>query len=1073
VLGELKDFQRRTVDYVFRRMFLDPDLTRRFLVADEVGLGKTLIAKGVVAKTVDLLRRGQDRVDIVYVCSNQDIAAQNIRRLRIEGFTSFASATRLTLLPLQVRDLQRETGRLQVNFISFTPGTTDTQGNRTGRKDERRLIFHMLRGALPNVDSRGFLNALRASATHERWIDYVKGLTARDYDAEIADEYRRTVIADEALLADIVEVAEAARDRRRTLTDEEQEKSKAVVGRLRHALSKTCLGALQPDLVILDEFQRFAELLSHPDENPSAELAHELFNSSTTLRILLLSATPYKMYASADDHEDHHGEFLRTVQFLYQQDETSIARLKADISALRGLLIEALTPEVLPRYLPIKARMESTLRAVMCRTERVSSTVRADAMVSELILVPELVAQDLRQLRALELLGQRMGQHDTIEFWKSSPYLLNFMREYQYKEEFRKHATEHPEAVRELLDPCLGHLTPGRVEAYRRIDPANARLRTFVEELHAGGLFDLVWMPPSMAYWEPEGAYARAGSVSKQLVFSAWNVVPDALAALLSYEAERHILDRRASAIRYSSLGKRIRARLVFPMKDGHPGGMLGLMLMFPAVRLAGLVDPFRLVAATGESLGYARTRELVVERLRPLAMGLVDRSVTSGPEDARWYWVVLARLELSSPAVRQWCENRWQEVAEVGRDADDDLAAAHHSHFDRHAWYWREAFDASPSGLGRVPDDLLEVLADVALCAPATCALRSLSRVWDPLDPAVVQALMSAAAQVAWGLRSQFNSPRTIALIQELEDDESYWRQVLRYCAEGNLQAVLDEYVHTLSESLAVDAGKGEDAERLAQHMYQALSVRTASLQTDDVRGEEGRIEIEPFPLRLRSHFAVRFGARSDDEGSGARKEVVQAAFNSPFAPFVLTSTSVGQEGLDFHSWCHSVVHWNLPSNPVDLEQREGRVHRYKGYAVRKNVAQRFGCPARRGLDVDERDPWQLMFQLAALAKPAGATDLIPYWVFEVDGGARVERRVMALPLSRDEVRYRRLRRSLALYRLVFAQPRQDDLMACLQEGAEDDQDLEWTRKLCIDLEPLGSCDPQLPQANQVPKSA
>ena len=65
-----------------------------------------------------------------------------------------------------------------------------------------------------------------------------------------------------------------------------------------------------------------------------------------------------------------------------------------------------------------------------------------------------------------------------------------------------------------------------------------------------------------------------------------------------------------------------------------------------------------------------------------------------------------------------------------------------------------------------------------------------------------------------------------------------------------------------------------------------------------------------------------------------------MRTAFNSPFWPFVLATTSVGQEGLDFHQYCHAVVHWNLPANPVDLEQREGRVHRYKGHAIRKNIA-------------------------------------------------------------------------------------------------------------------------------------
>ena len=39
-LAGLKDFQRKTVDYVFKRLYGD-DPTSRFLIADEVGLGKT------------------------------------------------------------------------------------------------------------------------------------------------------------------------------------------------------------------------------------------------------------------------------------------------------------------------------------------------------------------------------------------------------------------------------------------------------------------------------------------------------------------------------------------------------------------------------------------------------------------------------------------------------------------------------------------------------------------------------------------------------------------------------------------------------------------------------------------------------------------------------------------------------------------------------------------------------------------------------------------------------------------------------------------------------------------------
>ena len=98
-LGGLKDFQRRTGDYVFRRMYVDNPAATRFLVADEVGLGKTLVAKGIIAKAVEQLRkRGVKRIDILYVCSNASIALQNLNKLNITDEPTNSFATRLTLL---------------------------------------------------------------------------------------------------------------------------------------------------------------------------------------------------------------------------------------------------------------------------------------------------------------------------------------------------------------------------------------------------------------------------------------------------------------------------------------------------------------------------------------------------------------------------------------------------------------------------------------------------------------------------------------------------------------------------------------------------------------------------------------------------------------------------------------------------------------------------------------------------------------------------------------------------------------------------------------------------------------
>ena len=110
------------------------------------------------------------------------------------------------------------------------------------------------------------------------------------------------------------------------------------------------------------------------------------------------------------------------------------------------------------------------------------------------------------------------------------------------------------------------------------------------------------------------------------------------------------------------------------------------------------------------------------------------------------------------------------------------------------------------------------------------------------------------------------------------------------------------------------------------------------------------------------------------DEGGEVTREDQVRNAFNSPFRPFILASTSVGQEGLDFHLYCRAVYHWNLPSNPVDLEQREGRVHRYKGHVIRHNLAAKYGLWATVG----DNDPWAALFSAAASQRQTGQNELI-----------------------------------------------------------------------------------------------
>ena len=165
VMRGLKDFQRTTVDHVFDRLHA-PGASGRFLVADEVGLGKTLVARGVIAKTIDYLReKGIPRIDIVYICSNGEIARQNINRLKVGNEEHIPLVSRLTLLPRELPRLKAT--KSGVNFISFTPGTSFDLKSGLGQAEERVLLSWLLRETWKLGSGRAPINVLQGNSGAE------------------------------------------------------------------------------------------------------------------------------------------------------------------------------------------------------------------------------------------------------------------------------------------------------------------------------------------------------------------------------------------------------------------------------------------------------------------------------------------------------------------------------------------------------------------------------------------------------------------------------------------------------------------------------------------------------------------------------------------------------------------------------------------------------------------------------------------------------------------------------------------------------------------------------------------
>jgi hypothetical protein len=322
-LAPLKVFQRRTVDYVFDRLYGQDDPVRQFLVADEVGLGKTMVARGVIARMIEHLwdTHQADRHPL-HLLEPGDRRPEPQPAER-PGRRELALPTRMTLVPLQLRD-QVGLDANKVNFISLTPGTTFDLRSATGVTQERALLCHLLRDLVTRP--RGLHNLLQVTAGVDGWNRAVDNLTLEGVDKRIIERFRRDVQADRDLFEELERVCELFPRRRDAYPPEMTQPRNSLVARLRAKLSHACVDALQPDLIIMDEFQRFRDLL-HGDSD-AAILARELFDYSGgdghAARTLLLSATPYRMLTLAGDEPDegdHYQDFLETLSFLYGREK--------------------------------------------------------------------------------------------------------------------------------------------------------------------------------------------------------------------------------------------------------------------------------------------------------------------------------------------------------------------------------------------------------------------------------------------------------------------------------------------------------------------------------------------------------------------------------------------------------------------------------------------------------------------------------------------------------------------------------------------------------------------------------
>lgn len=1085
VLSQLKPFQRRTVEWAFSRLFPADGgpCSGRFLVADEVGLGKTLVAKGVLAKTLHHLQDKVGRVDVVYICSNADIAQQNMRRLDIPalGSAAFSAQGRLTLMPLIPRGKDGTPVRASalpptgVNFQALTPGTSLDFRNDPGHGRERALLAMMVTDVLPEVSTTRWRNLFAQQVGHERFEREMQRVSDRYViDANLQQRFsvqlRRRGDDGRTLVDRLREAADLfPRLRAYRHGDPDQKLAASLIADLRRVLAGVCIEALEPDLLILDEFQRFPHLLDGHD--PNAELARQLYEHESGghhVRVLMLSATPYRMSSVGEDAQgaSHHEEFLSMVRFLLRDDTDTLAALTQRLERFNDGL-RSLDPGDTRALESLRDEIQGLLRGVMSRTDRTPTSEQRDAMV---LAPPTPVQPDAAQMLAyvgLQRVARVLDVPDLLEYWRSAPAPFSFLSGYKLRDRLVA-ALDDPD---EALVAALG--TPGLFlggEGAAGAESGHARTAALARSLIDAGLHRIAWLPPSRPGHVLGGPFATLGDAArtKRLLFSSWRMVPRAVST---------VLDGLVTAAQTEAFGE--------PPTRRHEETDGDYLLGYPSTVLARLGHPDAWATAC-EDEGVTPTIDALLAHVTPAIKRQVDAVVarfggdTAGTEDHAWYWMAPALADLLDRA--QGAEG----TPPSATDFDPfDLRAMEQARDGEPTWsrdgvesrraLWRDV-TRGETRLGRPPADLVPVLCRLALAGPAVCALRSLAATDEDLASVTHRQVASG---VAAALLHYLGHERTVLLLGGLYPAErSFATRVLRHAMDGGLQAVLDEYLGVLETDQRLDPGLGRDSlpallARLSQ-MEVALRLKPAVLRPEVLREVDGRWRLVPQAHSLRfARPLLEDGSDGDEREGPTAMTQLRAAFNSPFMPFVLSSTSIGQEGLDFHWYGHAIVHWNLPASPVDFEQRDGRIHRYRNHAVRRNLARDWGGAALQA--APGKAGWDWMFErAAAVAAQAGADagGMRPAWVYRegdcpsavptpewmlaaMGAPARIERHVPVIPHSRDEARLKRMTKAVGTYRMVFAQPRQEDLLAHLErqvgvEGLE-----EVAKRVVIDLRP------------------
>ena len=1074
--NQLKDFQVATVDYVFQRFTDAENLCNRFLVADEVGLGKTLVARGIIQKFYDKAKEeGRKEFRVIYFCSNQSIASQNINKLNIDGGNTLNATDIGRINDLAVKDPDMITGDF-LKIIPLSPNTSIKVSRGGGRDYERAILFHIL---IQNEKlfkyKEKLKKILRLTLNENSWNYFTSkdSWVKENLREVITNQFNEKLNGDKIITENLLAFCEERYNK------QDHYSHRRLIGELRKILATVCVNYLNPDFIILDEFQRFKSIIDKDTESEERLITESLFNNQST-KILLLSATPYKMFALQSDEEDgesHFEEFKFIVDFLLNDTTKQNIFLEAWNEYSKSLLhLEERNWDFIKKE---KKKVETLLRSVIARTERITvsddkNTLLHPSSLNTLWIKPA----DIRNFISADSVASKLKDvNSPVEYCKSSPFPFSFMEGYQLQRTTQKEIAKGNDEIKSALRKSKDSFLPiEKMNDYKPIETPNAKLTYLLNDILYNGGSDLLWIPPSLPYYQFDGAYNGKETFSKTLVFSSWIMVPKMIAALSSYECERLTIgdtkaianaeDRTDRKYFHTGSDRQPKARLRFRIENDNYSTLSHYALLYPCVTLCDLWKPLQ---------QFQPLTELIAETTIQIQSLISNISISefisehSKKDDDRWALIYMLLLDR---------KHKMEQINQFKASENDfdwdwfgksDETSIADEYYKKVFWEvlfaerpkdipaWQLSHGIKPENairqvlldlkLGQPPSDIAKQLAYLTIASPAICSYRLLSAS-TLANKQLDYISFYGAFRIADNFRKFFNVAENIAVVDKHSKFDSYWKNVLAYSAAGNFQAMLDEFANAMVDhNFLWDYSLATKLNKLIALVSDNIGLRTVSVtgHTYDSFIKESKSK------HFRCHFGVALNQSLDNEKDVLRGDSVRDAFNSPFRPFILATTSIGQEGLDFHLYCRKILHWNLPANPVDFEQREGRINRFKNLAIRQNLAVKYRDKLK---SADSSTVWNQLYQLAIDIEKGNKSDLVPFWHVEPQN-IFIERQVPTIPYSKEVKKLKNLLKTISVYRIALGQPRQEELVNHLIDNFDEKEIEKVQAELLINLSP------------------